>query len=490
MRQAAARHYGSHPYFTRRPWNVVQAYIENFSDPGDVVLDPFGGSGVTAVESLVLRRRTIHVDINPLANFITRQIAVSPVRLHELSHEYHKLLDDCRAQVDEWKAKPEEFFENEAVPYWYPAGVRLPTNADVQYVEELFTRRQLFALSLLFDRIMHVRNQTVRDLLRFCFSATLSKTNRTFISARNRAATRGGSSIFSIYRYNVPQRPVELDAWEQFQDRFGNLMQCKKETNDLIGDFYSDSNCRILHGSADRLGELVPSESIDYVFTDPPYGGHIAYIDLSAMWNAWLGLPVRKEDRESEMIEGGDMRHTRDHYLALLDSSIAEISRVLKAGACASIVFQHSDGSLHAAILEAAEKHGLSYTNTVAQSLDVIWSMHKKKNSMRVLSGELVLNFCKSRKSRKKRSSGRASNLREVVRSSALACCSGKKGAATEDVFNDVMVQLIDAGSLGSTAVTLDDVLRLLPEEGFHFDSAAKKWYSDAPVETAPGTLF
>jgi len=89
-RQDAARHYGSHPYFTRRPWNVVHAYIDHFSPPGGTFLDPFGGSGVTAIEALILRRKAIHVDINPLANFITKQIAVSPVNLGELTRPARK----------------------------------------------------------------------------------------------------------------------------------------------------------------------------------------------------------------------------------------------------------------------------------------------------------------------------------------------------------------------------------------------------------------
>jgi len=38
-RQQDARHYGVHPYFTRRPANVVRAYIERYSEKGDMVLD-------------------------------------------------------------------------------------------------------------------------------------------------------------------------------------------------------------------------------------------------------------------------------------------------------------------------------------------------------------------------------------------------------------------------------------------------------------------
>src|SRR3990167_10088776 len=80
-KKAAKRHYGLHPYFTKRPYNVVQKYIERFSKRGDVVLDPFTGSGVTNVEALCLKRRTIGVDISPLSCFITKMGCVSPVNI-------------------------------------------------------------------------------------------------------------------------------------------------------------------------------------------------------------------------------------------------------------------------------------------------------------------------------------------------------------------------------------------------------------------------
>src|SRR5271169_3772422 len=74
-RQEEARHYGVHPYFTRRPANVVRAYIERYSREGDVVLDPFGGTGVTAIEAFLLGRKAIQNDLNPFASFIARSIA-------------------------------------------------------------------------------------------------------------------------------------------------------------------------------------------------------------------------------------------------------------------------------------------------------------------------------------------------------------------------------------------------------------------------------
>src|SRR6266404_3521168 len=74
-RQEGARHYGVHPYFTRRPANVVRRYLERYSETGDTVLDPFGGTGDTAIEAFLMERRAIHNDLNPFANFIARSIA-------------------------------------------------------------------------------------------------------------------------------------------------------------------------------------------------------------------------------------------------------------------------------------------------------------------------------------------------------------------------------------------------------------------------------
>ncbi len=476
-RQGAARHYGSHPYFTRRPWNVVHSYIEHFCPPGGTVLDPFGGSGVTAIEALVLRRKAIHVDINPLANFITEQIAVSPVDLAALGDAFENVRGRCEHVLKEWSKKPDRFFEDRQPPYWYPKRVDLPGNADADLVEQLFTPRQLFSLSLILDAINQEKQKCLRDLMRFSFSGALAKTNRTFISAKNRAETRGGPTIFSVYRYNIPKSPVELDAWEQFESRFRNLVVCKRETNRLIGDFYSPTVCRVVHGSATALGGVCKPASVDYVFTDPPYGAYIAYLDLSTMWNAWLGFPVTDADKEVEVIEGGDKDHSRDHYLQLLRKTISEIHRALKPGGWFSLVFQHRDSALYSAIIEATEDSGLHHVNTVSQALDVVWSMHKKKNKMNVMSGELILNFQKAARKHARLSKQKPVDLGQVICEIATQEIRSHRGASTESIFNHLMVRLIDLKQISQHAVTLEEVLRHLASSGFSFDPDTGRWY-------------
>jgi hypothetical protein len=89
-KQQAKRHFGVHGYFTKQAWNVVAEYIKNFSQPGDVILDPFGGSGVTAIEALMNNRQGISIDINPLAIFLVNSL-ISPVDFDDLSQAFERV---------------------------------------------------------------------------------------------------------------------------------------------------------------------------------------------------------------------------------------------------------------------------------------------------------------------------------------------------------------------------------------------------------------
>jgi len=71
--------YLMHKFWARKPHNVVSRYIEYYTNPGDVVLDPFVGSGVTVIEAARLGRKAIGNDLNPIATFIT-EMTLAPCR--------------------------------------------------------------------------------------------------------------------------------------------------------------------------------------------------------------------------------------------------------------------------------------------------------------------------------------------------------------------------------------------------------------------------
>ena len=67
--------YLMHKYWARKPHNVVSEYIKNYTKEGDIVLDPFCGSGPTPIEAIKLGRKGIGIDLNPLSTFVTRMTA-------------------------------------------------------------------------------------------------------------------------------------------------------------------------------------------------------------------------------------------------------------------------------------------------------------------------------------------------------------------------------------------------------------------------------
>src|SRR5205807_7499394 len=216
--------------------------------------------------------------------------------------------------------------------------------------------------------------------------------------------------------------------------------------------------------------------SIDYVYTDPPYGAHIAYLDLSTMWAAWLELGISLEDRAQEVIEGGDLQKTRDDYQALLTQSLQQMHEVLKPGAWMSMVFAHRDTTYWDALVNACGAAGFQYANTVVQPVGVVWSMHKKKNPLRVLSGELVLNFRKpAAKTVAVKSVLPPRDPLELVRVCCESVIISKVGATTEDLHHAVVPKLLEAGVLGAFSKQHGDLVPVL-QSHFDFDSASGKW--------------
>lgn len=98
-----ARYYGCTAYFTRQSWDIVAHNIKNFTDEGDIVLDPFGGTGVTAIESMMNNRFGIHTDLNPLSVFMTKALS-SQVDLGDL----YDLGEEILSEFEKLKPKNEK----------------------------------------------------------------------------------------------------------------------------------------------------------------------------------------------------------------------------------------------------------------------------------------------------------------------------------------------------------------------------------------------
>jgi len=503
-RQEDARHYGVHPYFTRRPANVVRAYVERYSQVGDVVLDPFGGTGVTAIESFLLGRSAIQNDLNPFANFIARNIADTTLpSVVPLRQAFERVRQACGESLQEI-----ENDENAAIEALkklpLPENIKLPRNSDAEFFYDMFTPRQLAGLALIKRTIESESEGIVRDLLLLAWSASVAKLNKTFLSAKGRAESRGGSSIFSIYRYKLATEFVELPIWKTFQGRFLNVVKAKAEVlqwrdhwrneTGLLSKLESNKHFRTLSHDAATLDEVIKPGTVDYIFTDPPYGAFINYLDLSILWNHWLGFPVTDETRKVETIVGGERGHTEEHYKASLSNSIQTSLRLLRHDRWFSIVFQHWDTGYFATILETASDSGAELKAAITQTGDVIWSMHKKKNSASVLAGEMILTFYKPKNIRKRAAPAKLMDERDssVILTEVFDVCLGNgiTSFTSEALFNRLVIELWRRRALGCLNLDREEFSNRLKQRGWNFNARTHLWAKSGYAKTVFGEMM
>jgi hypothetical protein len=354
----------------------------------------------------------------------------------------------------------------------------------------------------LIKQAIDAESQTVvRDLLLLAWSASVAKLNKTFLSAKGRAPSRGGSSIFSIYRYKLASQCVELPIWETFRGRFLNVLAAKEEILQSRnywqalskGSRTIDSrrDLRIMAHDAADLEQMLKPNSVDYIFTDPPYGAFISYLDLSILWNHWLGFPITDETRGRETIVGGELGHTEDHYRQSLANSIKTCLRLLRPDRWFSIVFQHWDVSYFATILETASGGGAELKAAITQTGDVIWSMHKKKNSESVLAGEMIITFYKPAKAAKRRElDNRPANSEsgDVLSEVFEACLSnGDSGFTSEALFNRLIIEMWHRRALDCLALDRREFAKRLRERGWSYNTHTHLWTKDQEVADSSG---
>ncbi|WP_341258418.1 DNA methyltransferase [Gordonia malaquae] len=134
----------------------------------------------------------------------------------------------------------------------------------------------------------------------------------------------------------------------------------------------------------------LPDQSVDYVFTDPPFGGYIPYSEINQLNELWLGRTTATED---EAIISPAQGKGVSEYQALLTSVFSEVERVMKPDADATVVFHSSHASVWRALTSSLSKAGLEVT--AASILDKTQASFKQVNGHVAVSGDPLLRIRK-----------------------------------------------------------------------------------------------
>lgn len=251
-----------HPFPARMAPGLALEALSHLR-PRSTVLDPMVGSGTVIAIARANGHRGIGFDVDPLAALISRVWTRTIVPREVLW------------QADQVLRRAKKIARYLRVRDAYPVRADIETRAFVQYWFDDYVRRQLAALSI---AITDVAMEGVREALWCAFS-------------RQIIAKQAGVSLALDLSHSRPHRVFDRAPRKPFQQFLASVMRV------VDGCVHRDSRKR---GPAATiaLGDVreIPlvDQSVDLVFTSPPYLNAIDYLRCSKFSLVWMGYSIRE----------------------------------------------------------------------------------------------------------------------------------------------------------------------------------------------------
>ena len=90
--------YNMHSYSSKKPHDAIREFIRHFTKPGDLILDPFSGSGGTALAALLEARKAVAIDRSPAATFITKHYC-TPIDVAKLKMDFSIVKEKVQKEI-------------------------------------------------------------------------------------------------------------------------------------------------------------------------------------------------------------------------------------------------------------------------------------------------------------------------------------------------------------------------------------------------------
>src|SRR5690554_8056384 len=137
--------------------------------------------------------------------------------------------------------------------------------------------------------------------------------------------------------------------------------------------------------------------SIDYIFTDPPFGGNLNYSELSFLWEAWLKVVTnQKHEAIINAVQGKGLLE----YQSLMTQCFSECYRILKPGRWWPEQFHNSQNSVWNAIQESLQRSGFIIADV--RTLDKQQGSFKQVTTTSAVKQDPVISAYKPRESVKR----------------------------------------------------------------------------------------
>lgn len=237
-------------------------------------------------------------------------------------------------------------------------------------VHQLCSRRNLIVLS---DFLERAKRLSCRREALFLFTSILP--NLTWLY-RWRANNKGGTTSGTYYICSTPQ---DNNPFNQLRRKLTDLTKIRPmgKYKNVIG---VQSTTKL------QLNE----SSVDYIFTDPPFGSNLMYSELNYLWESWLRIFT---NNDTEAIVNSHQKKQNDEYKELMFQCFKEMFRILKPGKWMTVVFSNSKASVWNVIRESIERAGFVIANVSA--LDKKQGSFKAVTTTTAVKQDLVISAYK-----------------------------------------------------------------------------------------------
>jgi len=248
----------------------------------------------------------------------------------------------------------------------------------IEKLHHFYTKRNFIVMATLIDLAADF-SEDVRDALRLLILSY----NSSHSTLMTRVVLKKGQSDFVLTGSQsgvlyISGLPVEKNILEGV----------RRKSKAFIDSFHmlhgSRSTVVVHNGTSERM-PLKPN-SVDYVFTDPPFGAYIPYAELNQINEHWLG---KTTDRAREVIMSPSQSKGVSEYGAMMTSVFNEMSRVLKPEGLATVVFHSAHSDVWRALAQAYATAG--FTVEATSVLDKIQASFKQVVSTISVKGDPLL---------------------------------------------------------------------------------------------------
>ena len=219
----------------------------------------------------------------------------------------------------------------------------------ITHVHQFFTERNLFVAS----RFVEECKQSRYYLLLTGVMSDISKMARFKIG--NYFHGGGGPFISGLSgTLYIPGLSVEKNAVFAMQNRLDTLCRAFAVIRDGSSNVVSVNSATC---------NTIKSNSIDYIFTDPPFGANIMYSELNFIQESWLKVVTHNDE---EAVINPDQQKSLTTYQQLMTKSLQEYYRILKPGKWITIEFSNTAASVWNSIQNALQAAGFIVASVAA----------------------------------------------------------------------------------------------------------------------------